>query len=372
MHRMFRILRAIVVLLVAALGILALVISHDSACAPAADPGASPARMLAATYSCYGSPDVLRLVHVDKPAVGDDQVRVRVRAAALNPLDWHFMRGTPYVMRLSSGIGAPTDTRLGVDFAGVVEAVGKDVRKFKPGDEVFGGADGAFAEYVSVREGRALARKPARLTFGQAAAINIAGVTALQALRDEGSLQAGQKVLVNGASGGVGTFAVQIAKSFGAEVTGVCSSRNVELVRSLGADHVVDYTREDFTEGGERYDLVVDMVGNRGLLEMKSILKPDGRLVIVGGPEGNWVGPMSGAIKAIFVSPFVKQDMGMMLAHQSADDLRFLGELVDAGKLTPVIDRSYPFAETADAIRYLELGRARGKVVISFEPADAP
>ncbi len=372
MIRIFRFLRVIVVVFVIALGILALVISHDSPCTTAQDPGESPTRMKAITYRCYGPPDVLGLEHVAKPTPADDQVLVKVRAAAVNPLDWHFMRGTPYIMRMGSGIGAPTDPRLGVDFAGVVESVGKDVRKFKPGDEVFGGADGAFAEFVAVGESRALALKPARLTFEQAAGINIAGITALQALRDEGGIRAGQKVLINGASGGVGTFAVQIAKSFGAEVTGVCSTRNVEMVRSLGADRVIDYTREDFAATDDRYDLIVDMVGNRGLLELKRVLKPDGRLVIVGGPEGNWISPLSGAIKAFFVSPFVKQDMGMMLAHQSAGDLKFLGELVDAGKLTPVIDRSYPFAETADAIRYLELGRARGKVVISFEPADAP
>lgn len=370
MVRIYRFFRIILVLLLIALGALALVISHDSPCVEAASPPDGAPGMQSITYRCYGSPDVLRLEHVARPALLDDQVLVKVRAAAVNPLDWHFMRGTPYIMRLSSGIGAPSDTRLGVDFAGIVEAVGKDVRRFKPGDEVFGGADGAFAEYVSARESRALATKPARLTFEQAAAIPIAGTTALQALRDEGRIQAGQKVLINGASGGVGTFAVQIAKSFGADVTGVCSTRNVELVRSLGADHVIDYTREDFATGDDRYDLIVDMVGNRGLLEMKSVLKPDGRLVIVGGPEGNWVGPMSGAIKALFVSPFVKQDMGMMLAHLSADDLGFLGELVEAGKLTPVIDRSYPFPQTAEAIRYLEQGRARGKVVISFPQID--
>ena len=303
MARIFRFLRILFVLALVAIGVFALVISHDSACGEAPPmPGGSTA-MQAWTYRCYGSADVLKLENVAKPVPGDDQVLVRVRAASVNPLDWHYLHGAPYIMRMGSGIGAPEDPRIGVDFAGTVEAVGKAVSRFKPGDAVFGGADGAFAEYVIVRDSKALAAKPGKLTFEQAASIPIAGLTALQALRDAGQIQAGQKVLVNGASGGVGSFAVQIAKSFGAEVTGVCSTRNLDMVRALGADHVVDYTREDFTLGDVRYDLVVDMVGNRGPFEIKRVLAPKGRLVIIGGPRGNWIGPLTPTIKALIASP---------------------------------------------------------------------
>jgi NADPH:quinone reductase-like Zn-dependent oxidoreductase len=276
------------------------------------------------------------------------------------------MRGTPYVMRIGAGIGAPENPRLGVDFAGTVEAVGKDVTRFKPGDEVFGGRTGAFAEYLTVREDRSLLPKPANLSFEQAAAVPVAAITALQALRDKGRLQAGQKVLINGASGGVGTFAVQIAKSLGAEVTGVCSTRNVEMVRALGADHVVDYTKEDFTRGAERYDLIVDMVGNRGLFEYKRVLQPKGSFVIVGAQDGKWLGPLWAPIKAMVLSPFVSQEMGMMLAEINPADLAVLSELMRSGKVTPVVDRTYPLRETQEAIRYLETGRARGKVVVTM------
>ena len=372
MARIFRILRVILVLAIVALGILALVISHDSPCGQAPVVADGVARMKAFTYRCYGSADVLRLENVAKPVPADDQVLVRVRAASVNPLDWHYLHGSPYFMRLGIGIGTPDDPRLGVDFAGVVEAVGSSVKGFRPGDEVFGGAGGAFADYVTVRESRALAPKPSNVTFEQAASIPIAAITALQALRDEGQIKAGQKVLINGASGGVGTFAVQIAKSFGAEVTGVCSTRNLDLVHSLGADHVVDYTTEDFTTGSDHYDLIVDLVGNRGLSDLRRVLTSNGRLVIIGGPRGNWIGPMTGALKAYLMSPFVDQEMGMMMARLTQQDLVALGELVKAGKLTPVIDRTYPMSELPEAIAYLEQGHARGKVVISVEQPATP
>jgi len=316
----------------------------------------------------YGSPDVLRLEDVEKPAPADDQVLVKVRAASVNPLDWHFMRGTPYVARAEMGLRKPKDTRLGVDFAGTVASVGGKVTRFKPGDEVFGGSSGAFAEYLSVREGRAVAHKPGNLTFEQAAAVPVAALTALQGLRDEGKLQPGQKVLINGASGGVGTFAVQIAKFLGAEVTGVCSTRNVEMVRSLGADQVIDYTREDFTQSGQRYDLILDNVGNRSLRECRRALTPKGRYVMVGGPAGRWIDPLPRALGALLLSRFVTQDMGMFVARLNREDLTVLGDLLQAGRLVPVIDRRYRLSEVPAAIRYLEEGHARGKVLITLEP----
>ena len=269
-------------------------------------------------------------------------------------------------MRLGTGLGAPNETRLGVDYAGTVEAVGINVKQFKPGDDVFGGQTGAFAEYVTVREGGAIAMKPANAGFEQAAAVGIAGITALQALRDHGKLEPGQKVLINGASGGVGTFAVQIAKALGAEVTGVCSTRNILMVRFIGADHVIDYKQEDYTESGNRYDLIVDMVGNHSLLANRRVLSPDGIYVMVGGPKGNWLAPIMGPIKAFLLSPFVKQDFGMMLARFNRDDLAFLADLMQSGKLAPVIDTHYPLNEVPAAIRYSEEGHARGKIIIEL------
>jgi NADPH:quinone reductase-like Zn-dependent oxidoreductase len=363
----YKITGGFLIVLAIAITSLALVLGHTTACGPATAVSDAAQRMKAIVYRCYGSPDVLEFTDVEKPTPLDDQVLVRVKAAAVNPLDWHYMRGLPYVMRLSSGLGAPTDKRLGVDFAGTIEAVGKDVTRFEPGDDVFGGSTGAFAEYVTVREDRALARKPANMTFAQAASVPIAGITALQALRDNGRLQPGQKVLINGASGGVGTFAVQIAKSFGAEVTGVCSTRNVEMVRSIGADHVIDYKKENYTESGQSYDLIIDMVGNHSLLANRDVLTPEGILVIVGGPSGNWLGPLTGPIKALLLSPFVDQEIGIILAQLRADDLEILGELMQAGKVTPVIDQRYALSELAEAMRYSESGRARGKIVIELE-----
>jgi len=330
--------------------------------------------MKAVVYCDYGVPN-LKLQEIEKPTPADDQLLVKVRAASVNPLDWHFIEGTPYVMRaMGVGLRKPKDTRLGVDFAGTVEAVGKNVTKFKPGDEVFGGRTGAFAEYVCVRESRAVALKPANVTFEQAASVPIAAITALQGVRDKGKVQPGQKVLINGASGGVGTFAVQIAKSMGADVTGVCSTRNLDLVRSLGADHVINYTKEDFTKSAQRYDVILDNVANRSLSECRGVLNPEGRYVLIGGGgvnESRWIGPgLIHAFKAMVLSKFVNQKMGMMLAQLNHDDLAFLADLMQSGKVTPVIDRTYTLSQTAEAIRYLEQGHARGKVVINLERTD--
>ena len=327
--------------------------------------------MKAVVYCDYGVPN-LKLQEIEKPTPADDQLLVRVRAASVNPLDWHFVEGTPYIARFFFGMGArkPKETRLGVDFAGTVEAVGKNVTKFKPGDEVFGGRDGAFADYLCVRETRAVALKPANITFEQAASVPIAAITALQALRDKGHLQSGQSVLINGASGGVGTFAVQIAKSYGADVTGVCSTRNLDLVRSIGADHVIDYTKQDFAHMGQRYDLILDNVGTQPLANFRAALKPKGICVMIGGGgpnDGRWVGPMARPIKALILSPFVSQKFGMMLAELNHNDLAFLGDLMQSGKVKPVIDRTYKLSDLPDAIRYIEQGHARGKVVVSAD-----
>jgi NADPH:quinone reductase-like Zn-dependent oxidoreductase len=368
-HWVRRILGSLAALVLIALVTLGIVISHNSPCRPGEPTAQGATSMHAIVYRCYGSPDVLALEELPKPMPKDDEVLVKVRAAAVNPLDWHYMRGSPYIMRLSAGIGAPQEPRLGVDFAGTVEAVGKNVTRFKPGDDVFGGRDGAFGEYVVVRESRAITLKPANVTFEQAAAVPIAGITALQALRDKGHVQPGYKVLVNGASGGVGTFAVQIAKSYGAEVTGVCSTRNVDLVRSIGADHVIDYTKDDFTQGSERYDLILDNVGNHSLLKLKGVMKPKGALVMIGGSKGDWVGPLARPVNALLLSPFVSQEMFMILAEFNQPDMDFLGELMRTGKVTPVIDRQYPLKEVPAAIAYLEEGRARGKVVINVSSA---
>src|SRR5881394_610894 len=327
-------------------------------------------KMKAIVYCDYGLANV-KFTEVEKPTPTDDQLLVKVRAASVNPLDWHFIEGTPKIMRvIGVGLRKPKETRLGVDFAGIVEAVGKNVTQFKPGDEVFGGRDGAFAEYVCPRANRAVALKPANITFEQAASVNIAGVTALQAIRDKGKVELGQKVLINGASGGVGTFAVQIAKSFGADVTGVCSARNADLVRSLGADHVIDYTKEDFAKGAERYDVILDNVPNHSLSECRRLLNPSGKYVMIGGggPNDNrWIGPFGRLIQALVVSPFVSQKMGMMMAELKKSDLAILGDMMQSGKVKSVIDRTYKLSDVPAAIAYLEEGHARGKVIITVE-----
>ena len=352
---------------------MAALLCADTATAQTSSPTVS-SRMKAYVYRDFGPPDVLRLEEVDKPVPNDNQLLIRVRGVSVNPLDWHYMEGTPYLGRLFEfGILKPVNQRLGVDYAGTVEAVGKNVTQFKPGDEVYGNRFGAFAEYICATE-KAMALKPANLTFEQTASIPVAAVTALQGLRDKGKLQPGQKVLINGASGGVGTFAVQLAKTMGAEVTGVCSGRNVELVRSIGADHVIDYTKEDFTKSGQRYDLIIDNVGNRSVLECTRVLNPQGKLVMIGGggPEDQgFIGPLISPLKMILLKRFITQEVGAMLAQMNQKDLTILADLIQTGKVTPVIDKTYPFNQLPEAMRYLETGRARGKVVATVGDNEA-
>ena len=324
----------------------------------------------AIVYSDYGVAN-LKLADIEKPVPNDDQILVRVHAASVNPYDWHFIEGTPYLMRaMGVGLRKPKDIRLGTDFAGTVEAVGKNVTQYKPGDEVFGGSNGAFGQYLCRRATGSVALKPAGISFEQAAAINIAGITALQAVRDKGKVQSGQKVLINGASGGVGTFAVQIAKSYGADVTGICSARNTELVQSLGADHVIDYTKEDFTKGDQRYDVVLDNVANHSLSECQKVLTPDGIYVMIGGggaSEQGFLGAIGNVLKAQLYSHFVRQKMGFMMANSNQNDLGVLADMVQSGKLKTVIDRTYTLAEVPKAVRYVEEGHAKGKVVITVD-----
>jgi NADPH:quinone reductase-like Zn-dependent oxidoreductase len=327
--------------------------------------------MKAIRYYRYGPPEVLELADIDMPGVGDDDILVRVRAASVNPLDWHFMRGTPFLLRIMAGLSRPkaSETRLGADMAGSVEAVGRNVTEFQLGDEVFGGLEsrGTLAEYISLRHDGVVLKKPSGLSFEEAASVPVAAFTALQALRDKGQIRPGHKVLVNGAAGGVGTFAVQIAKAFGAEVTGVCSTQNVEMVASIGADQVIDYTREDFTQARRRYDLLIDIAGSRTLAETRRVLVPRGVLVGVGGPnKGRWIEPLGRTIGMAVLAPVVSQRMAFFLAHQNRDDLAVLRDLLQAGKAAPVIDRTYPLTDAAEAIRYLEKGHARGKVVITL------
>jgi NADPH:quinone reductase-like Zn-dependent oxidoreductase len=322
--------------------------------------------MRAITQSEFGLPDVLELREVDKPEPAEDEVLVRVHAASVNVYDWHIMTGVPYLARIGAGLRKPKTGRLGVDFAGVVDSVGAKVTKFEPGQAVFGGRSGSFAEYVQVREDRAVTPKPEGLSFEDAAAIGIAGVTALQGLR-KGGVEPGKRVLVNGASGGVGTFGVQIAKALGADVTGVCSPRNVEQAGALGADHVIDYTRKDFTQNGRQYDLMLDIAGNRSWPEYRRALSDGGSLVVVGGPKKNrWLGPLGAMLgvrlRAIrdsrtVVSPF--------MANLDAGDLSEIAELMETGKVRAAIDRRYPLEEVPEAMRYIGEGHARGKVVIN-------
>ena len=319
--------------------------------------------MKAIVYYDYGSPEVLKLVDLDKPVPADDEVLIKIHAASVNPLDWRMMSGSPFVLRLLS-LRGPKIKRPGVDFAGQVEAVGKDVTRLKPGDAVFGACQGSFAEYACTKESK-VAIKPENVSFEDAASAPIAALTALQALRDHGRVQAGQRVLINGAAGGVGTFAVQIAKSFGAEVIGVCSTRNVELVRSLGADRVTDYTREDFAKSGERYDILFDNMGNHSLSASRRVLKPHGRGVIVGGPKNIWI-IFAHALQAVVFSWFVSQRFGMMMAKMNSEDLATIGDLIASGRVKPVIDRRYSLSEVPDAMRYSEEGHARGKVIITI------
>jgi NADPH:quinone reductase-like Zn-dependent oxidoreductase len=323
--------------------------------------------MKAVVRDRYGSPEILELREIDNPVVTDDGVLVRVRAVSINPADWYTCSGTPYVGRIETGPFKPKSNRLGIDYAGTVEAVGRAVTQFQPGDEVFGGRDGAFAEYVCARADRAVVLKPANLTFEQAAAVPVAAITALQGLRDKGQLQPGQKVLINGASGGVGTFAVQIAKALGAEVTGVCSTRNVELVRSLGADHVVDYSKEDFTRSAQHYDLMLDIAGSKSWRACRRVLKPQAILVIVGAPKGNrLMGPLSHVVRLRLASLRSSRKVVFFIAKLNKEDMMTLRELLEAGKVTPVIDKSFEFGQIADAFGYMGEGHARAKVVVSI------
>jgi NADPH:quinone reductase-like Zn-dependent oxidoreductase len=325
--------------------------------------------MKAITHCEYGGAEVLKVEEVEKPVPNDNQVLVKVRANSVNPLDL-TIRG-PLLLRPLFGLRKPKDTRLGVDYSGTVEAVGKNVTNFKPGDEVFGGKNGAIAEYLCALADRAVVLKPANMTFEQAAAVPVAAITALQGLRDKGKIQSGQRVLINGASGGVGTFAVQIAKSFGAEVTGVCSTRNVDLVRSIGADHVIDYSKEDFTKTDQRYDLIFDLVGNHSFSERRRILNPNGICVMAGIGGAGWhegfATRLLGELNGYLQSWFVSQKFIAYIAQFNKADMSILADLMQSGKMTPVIDRTYKLNETADALRYLETGHARGKVVISLE-----
>jgi NADPH:quinone reductase-like Zn-dependent oxidoreductase len=354
-------------LLVLLIAGFALTISHNSPC-PSPLMVDGEGLMQAIHYQCYGSPTVLRLELAPKPELEDDMLLVKVHAAAVNPLDWHYLRGEPYVMRMQVGLGAPKDSRIGVDFSGTVEAVGKSVTRFKPGDEVFGGGKGSFAQYLRVRESGAVVRKPANVSHEQAAAVPIAAVTALQALRDQAQLKPGQKVLVNGASGGVGTFAVQIAKAMGAEVTGVTSSRNVDMVASLGADRVLDYKNTDFVTGEARYDVIIDTVGNRDLRDLERVLTTNGVAVIIGGSGRDpWVGALSVPIKILTWGRFADHPFKFFIADLDAGDLAHLADLMSSGRIKAVIDRTYPLAKVPEALAYVEEGHSRGKVVIDLD-----
>jgi NADPH:quinone reductase-like Zn-dependent oxidoreductase len=321
--------------------------------------------MKAIVYHEHGSADVLKLEDVEKPVPKNDEVLIKVRAASLNPLDWRLMRGEPKIIRVMAKLMAGLGTgRPGVDMAGEVQAIGRNVKKFKVGDEVFGSCAGALAEYTCTGESK-VTLKPDAVTFEQAASINVAGLTALQGLRDKARLQRGQKVLINGAAGGVGTFAVQIAKHLGAEVTGVCSTRNLEMVRSIGADTTIDYTKEDFVSLPQRYDVILECVGNKSPSELQSVLNPNGRSIGVGAPHDlSIIGLLVGAVAAMRLSMFSDRKVSAFVAKANADDLAFIGNLIVSGELTPVIDRVYDLSESAEAMRYLEAGHARGKVIV--------
>lgn len=320
--------------------------------------------MKAIVQDSYGSAEVLKARDIDKPEIADDEVLVRVHAASVHVGDWILMTGSPFVMRLATGLRKPKNRVPGTDVAGTIEAVGKDVERLRPGDEVFGWCAGAFAEYARAAEDQFI-KKPVNLTFEQAAAIGVSASTALQLLRDDGKVQPGQKVLINGASGGVGTFAVQIAKALGAEVTGVCSTKNVDLVRSIGADHIIDYTQADFTAGTERYDLILDNVGNDSMARTRRVLTPRGILISNGG--GHADGKLGRTVRAMFASMVVSQQASPTVKTQNHDDLVALKGFVEAGKVTPVIDRTYPLRQTPEAIGHVAAGHARGTVVITVE-----
>jgi len=363
-----KILNGVAALFAVGIATLAITLAWESPC-PTTPPAAVGAEtMRAVMQRCYGQPSVLTVERIAKPTAREGQILVKVRVASVNPFEWHMTTGKPYLLRLFKGVGAPDSPRSGSDFAGVVESVGPGVTRFKPGDEIFGGSGGALAEYVLAREDGDVAIKPAQLSFEQAAAIPIAAVTALQGLRDHGRISAGQKVLINGASGGVGTYAVQLAKYYGAEVTGVCSTRNVELVRSLGADRVIDYSQEDFTEGEELYDLIFDTAGNHDVSDLLAVLKPQGTLVGIGGSKKDpWIGPLWNMAKRRIIASFVDQKVLGFIASVTTPDLEFLAGLARDGKMLSVIDRRYSLEETSAALEYIGTRRARGKVVVTLD-----
>jgi NADPH:quinone reductase-like Zn-dependent oxidoreductase len=333
--------------------------------------GASSQKMLDSTMQAivqdtYGAADVLRLGRIARPEIADNEVLLRVHAAGLDRGTWHLMRGLPYPIRPVSGIRRPKNPVPGLDVAGTVVAVGSAVTRFSAGDKVFGISRGSFAEYAAAREDK-LARKPVNLAFEQAAVVPVSALTALQGVRDIGRVEQGQKVLITGASGGVGTYAVQLAKASGAEVTGVCSTAKLDLVRSLGADHVIDYTRDDFADGAHRYDLILDIAGNPTLSRLRRALTPGGTAVIVGGEQGgNWTGGLGRQLRALALSPFIRQRLTMFISKERASDLERLTELIEAGKVTPSIDRTYPLDQVPEAMRHLEAGKVRGKVAITI------
>jgi len=367
MRTLSKILIGLLVVVVVGISSLAVALSHSSACGTA--PALAPSQpMKAALHRCYGSAGIVRVETIERPVAADEGVLVRVHATSINPLDWHTMHGEPYLMRIGSGWGTPIDPSLGTDFAGTVEAVGKLVTRFKPGDEVFGIGHAAFAQYLRLPQGASMVLKPANLTFEQAAAAPVAGITALQALRDHGQLKPGQKVLINGAGGGVGTFAVQIAKALGADVTAVTNAGSIALMRSLGADHVIDYTREDFTANTVRYDLILDMSGNHPLSAYRRVMTPTGTYVLAGDTsKGAWGGPLAGFGKALIVAKFVNQKLVPFFAQTNPADLAILADMLQKGQVKPVIDRQYRLDQIAEAIGYQETGHARGKVLVTME-----
>jgi NADPH:quinone reductase-like Zn-dependent oxidoreductase len=364
----YKILSGIGATLLLGIGTLMAVTSYDSPCPAASTVAAGPDTMRAMKHRCYSVTNGVKAENVPKPVPGDGQVLIKVRAASVNPVEWYGASGQPYLTRLMGGVGLPDDDLIGVDVSGVVESVGPNVTQFKPGDEVFGGANGAYAEYALAREKGSIVIKPANMTFEEAAAIPIAAITALQGLRDVGHLQAGQKVLINGASGGVGTYAVQIAKALGAEVTAVCSTRNVDMVRALGADHVVDYTRENFTEGDAAYDLILDNVGNHSYFDLADVTKPEGIIVTVGGSKKNpWLGPIGRIGWRLVVAPFIDQPLPFFIAELNKADMQLLADWSRDGKMKSVIDRSYPLEQVGAALEYLGGQHARGKVVVTVQ-----
>ncbi len=371
---LLRALAGITLLLGAAVAVLALLLRRETPCPPgalattdalAADAAPDASSMLAIRQHCYGPPEVLQLERVSRPVPSARQLLVRVRAASVNPLDWHYQRGRPYVMRLESGLGTPKEAAFGADFAGVVEAVGDSVTRFAPGDSVFGSRTGAFGQYVTIGETAGVARMPSGVSFEEASTLGVAATTALQALRDHAHVQPGERVLINGASGGVGTFAVQLAKSMGAHVTGVASTRNQELMRSLGADATLDYTQVDFTQAGARYHVIIDLVGNHAPSALRRVLERDGRAVLVGGPELDpYLGPVRPMVAFTVYDWFVPEAFGGMLATTTQPDLTALAALMARGALRVVIDRRFTLAEVPAAVAYQEQGRSRGKNVV--------